>query len=96
MFQPGEEGPGGAPQMIAEGVLDAAGERPVAAYALHVASGTAARAALLPAGPGTMMAAADTLHVTVHGRGGHALAAAPRRRPDPGRLRDRDWRCRRW
>jgi amidohydrolase len=70
MFQPGEEGYGGARIMIAEGVLDAAGERPCAAYALHVAS------SILPLGvvscrPGTAMAAADTLHVTVHGRGGH-------------------------
>ena len=66
--------------MIDEGVLDAAGERPVAAYALHVAS------ALLPAGfwtgrPGPMMAAADTLRVTVTGRGGHA--SQPYRAADP-------------
>ncbi|QZN86120.1 M20 family metallopeptidase [Cellulomonas sp. C5510] len=70
MFQPGEEGDHGARHMIDEGVLDAAGERVVAAYGLHVLS------ALLPAGlvtsrPGTMLAAADTVHVTVHGRGGH-------------------------
>lgn len=70
MFQPGEEGDGGARQMIDEGLLDASGERPVAAYALHVASGE------LPLGvvagrAGTAMAAADTLHVTVRGRGGH-------------------------
>ena len=38
MFQPGEEGQGGAKIMIDEGVLDATGERPVAAYALHVIS----------------------------------------------------------
>src|SRR5215468_7744353 len=38
MFQPGEEGHAGARLMISEGVLDAAGQRPVAAYALHVAS----------------------------------------------------------
>src|SRR6202020_427534 len=38
MFQPGEEGRGGAAHMITEGVLDAAGGRPVAAYALHAAS----------------------------------------------------------
>jgi amidohydrolase len=80
MFQPGEEGCGGARQMIDEGVLDAAGERPVAAYALHVASG------LLPTGfwtgrPGPMMAAADTLQVTVTGRGGHA--SQPYRAADP-------------
>src|SRR5215468_4490440 len=70
MFQPGEEGAGGAPIMIAEGVLDAAGERPVAAYALHVSS------SILPLGlvasrAGAALAAADTLHVTVRGRGGH-------------------------
>ncbi len=80
MFQPGEEGGGGARIMISEGVLDAAGERPAAAFALHVAS------SVLPLGlvagrAGTAMAAADTLHVTVRGRGGHGsqphLAADP-------------------
>jgi amidohydrolase len=80
MFQPGEEGQGGGRIMLAEGVLDAAGERPVAAYALHVASG------LLPGGvfasrAGTVMAAADTLRVTVHGRGGHG--SQPHRAADP-------------
>ena len=80
MFQPGEEGAGGARLMIEEGVLDAAGERPVAAYALHVASG------LLPLGlvasrAGPMLAAADTLHVTVHGRGGHG--SQPQHAADP-------------
>jgi hippurate hydrolase len=80
MFQPGEEGPGGARIMVEEGVLDAAGERPAAAYALHVASG------LLPFGllasrAGTIMAAADTLHVTVHGRGGHG--SQPQNAADP-------------
>jgi len=80
MFQPGEEGYAGARQMIAEGVLDAAGDRPVAAFALHVASST------LPCGvcstkPGTMMAAADVFEVTVHGHGGHA--SQPHRAADP-------------
>ncbi|MER8182314.1 M20 family metallopeptidase [Kitasatospora sp. NPDC094015] len=72
MFQPGEEGDGGAEIMVQEGVLTAAGEdRPVAAgYALHVSS------ALLPSGvvggrPGPIMAAADRLRVVVRGRGGH-------------------------
>lgn len=80
MFQPGEEGPAGALRMIEEGVLDAAGERVVAAYALHVMS------SVLPAGlvvsrPGTMLAAADDFRITVRGRGGHGsmphLAADP-------------------
>jgi hippurate hydrolase len=71
MFQPGEEGLAGAAHMITEGVLDAAGGRPVAAYALHAAS------AQFPPGmfatrPGSMMAAADILDVTVRGHGGHA------------------------
>ncbi|MBB5131966.1 hippurate hydrolase [Thermocatellispora tengchongensis] len=70
MFQPGEEGHEGAKHMIAEGVLDAAGERVVAAYALH------AMATILPLGAfasraGSILAAADTLRVTVRGRGGH-------------------------
>jgi amidohydrolase len=71
MFQPGEEGCGGAKIMIEEGVLDAAGERPAAAYALHVASSDWPTG-VLAARPGTMMAASDLLDVTVRGRGGHA------------------------
>src|SRR5580692_5992212 len=80
MFQPGEEGFAEAEQMIAEGVLDAAGGRAAAAFALHVASST------LPQGvcstrEGTMMAAADVFEVTVHGHGGHA--SQPHRAADP-------------
>jgi hippurate hydrolase len=80
MFQPAEETAGGAALMISEGVLDAAGDRPVAAFALHVTS------AMLPLGlvasrEGTVMAAADTLEVTVHGRGGHG--SRPHMAADP-------------
>ena len=80
MFQPGEEGHAGARHMISEGVLDAAGQRPVAAYALHVAS------ADWPAGvcstrPGPMLAAAEILAVTVHGHGGHG--SEPHHAADP-------------
>jgi amidohydrolase len=80
MFQPGEEGHGGARHMISEGVLGAAGERPVAAYALHVAS------AQWPTGvfstrPGTVLAAAEVLDVTVHGHGGHG--SEPHHAADP-------------
>ena len=71
MFQPGEEGRGGAAHMITEGVLDAAGGRPVAAYALHAASAQFPRGAFATR-PGSMMAAADILDVTVRGHGGHA------------------------
>jgi amidohydrolase len=80
MFQPGEEGCAGARHMISEGVLEAAGERPVAAFGLHVTSNR------LPCGVfstrgGPMLAAADQITVTVHGRGGHA--ATPHRAADP-------------
>ncbi|GAA1247997.1 M20 family metallopeptidase [Pseudonocardia aurantiaca] len=74
MFQPGEEGFHGARYMIDEGLLDRSGPagRPDAAYALHIS-------ATLPAGevhvrPGPLMAAADTVRITVTGRGGHASA----------------------
>jgi amidohydrolase len=80
MFQPGEEGRAGARTMIEEGVLDAAGPRPVAAYGLHVTSNR------LPCGmfstrPGPMLAAADQIFVTVRGRGGHA--SMPHHAADP-------------
>jgi amidohydrolase len=71
MFQPGEEGYSGAKHMIAEGVLEAAGERPVAAYALHVSS-TQLQCGVFSTRPGPMLAAADVIRVTVRGRGGHA------------------------
>lgn len=72
MFQPGEEGHHGARHMLDEGLLEVTGVAPERAYALHIS-------ATMPAGtvqtrPGPIMAAADVLRVTVHGRGGHASA----------------------
>lgn len=66
MFQPGEEGHGGAPVMIDEGVLDGVD----AAFAIHITPN-------LPSGwvatrPGPLMASADELFIEVRGRGGHA------------------------
>ena len=66
MFQPGEEGSGGAALMIEEGVLDDVD----AAFAIHVAPN-------VPSGivawrPGAAMASADELTFVVTGRGGHA------------------------
>lgn len=80
MFQPGEEGYDGARHMIDDGVLDASDRRPEAAYFMHVTSST------YPSGnlavrPGPMMSAADVLHVTVVGSGGHA--SAPHSAQDP-------------
>jgi amidohydrolase len=80
MFQPGEEGLGGAQLMIEEGVLDAAGERPKAAYALHVFSHLV-EGGVFAVRPGPALAAADILYVTVRGRGGHA--SAPQHSADP-------------
>ncbi|MBF4629641.1 amidohydrolase [Clavibacter michiganensis subsp. phaseoli] len=70
MFQPGEEGAGGGRIMIEEGVLDAAGERPVAAYAMHVDCST--DHGLFVTRPGPMMASASGMRITVTGTGGHA------------------------
>ncbi|WP_300012530.1 M20 family metallopeptidase [Pseudonocardia sp.] len=81
MFQPGEEGFHGARHMIDEGLLDRTGPagRPEWAFALHIS-------ATLPSGeihgrPGPLMAAADTIRITVRGRGGHA--SAPQDALDP-------------
>ncbi|GAA1346068.1 M20 metallopeptidase family protein [Arthrobacter roseus] len=69
MFQPGEEGHNGAQVMIDEGVLDAAGSRPVGAYGVHMASD--APAGLFTTRAGSYMASFCQLDVTIHGRGGH-------------------------
>ena len=80
MFQPGEEGYAGAKHMIGEGVLDAAGQRPVAAFGLHVTSNRLPLGTFSTRG-GAMLAAADKIFITVHGRGGHA--SAPHKTADP-------------
>ena len=95
MFQPGEEGPAAPRTMIEEGVLDAAGTRAVAAYALHVAS------AELPYGvfssrAGPMMAAAEALDVTVTGRGGHGSQPHHAARTRSRRRARWSPRCRPW
>ncbi|GAA4838165.1 M20 family metallopeptidase [Saccharopolyspora rosea] len=80
MFQPGEEGHDGARHMIEEGLLDASGRRPDAAYALHVMSSGIPRGVFAGRG-GPMLAASNRLHVTVRGRGGHG--SMPHRAVDP-------------
>ena len=85
MFQPGEEGDHGARLMLEEGLLDLpersdGSESPITgAFALHITSA-------LPTGwlgcrGGPILAAADTLFITVKGRGGHA--SQPHRALDP-------------
>jgi hippurate hydrolase len=70
MFQPGEEGQDGAGHMIREGVLDAAGPRVIGAYGLHVMSSRVPRGQFVSR-PGTFMAGADEIAVTVRGAGAH-------------------------
>ena len=78
MFQPGEEGPGGAEPMIAEGLLDIGGA-PDAAFALHIAPNRPA--SLIACRPNEILAAADTLVLTLTGRGGHG--SMPHEANDP-------------
>ena len=68
MFQPAEEGLGGARAMIADGVLE--GPHVDTALGLHVWSGFDTGTAVVRSG--ALMAAADTFEIEVQGRGGHA------------------------
>ena len=75
IFQPAEEGPppgedGGAPMMIDEGAL--LNPEPGAIFALHVGQGTAVGYAELRAGP--MMAASQTMRITIKGRQTHGAS----------------------
>ncbi len=79
MFQPGEEGYAGARTMIEEGVLEAAGERPVAAYAVHVDCMKDSGTFFTRSGP--MLASSSSLQVHVSGTGGHP--AFPEHAIDP-------------
>ncbi|MFN2450293.1 MAG: M20 family metallopeptidase [Candidatus Baltobacteraceae bacterium] len=67
LFQPAEEGPGGAQPMIAQGALD--DPRVDAVAMLHVdprlETGT------IGITPGPVNASADEFHITVEGKGGH-------------------------
>jgi amidohydrolase len=77
MFQPAEEGLGGAPRMIAEGLLE--NPRPDYALALHVWSDLEVGKVALKAGP--VMASADTFSALIIGKGGHG--AMPQQTIDP-------------
>ncbi|OLF05751.1 amidohydrolase [Actinophytocola xinjiangensis] len=80
MFQPGEETGQGAALMIEEGVLDAAGRLPDAAYAVHVVPG---ERGVFSTRPGPLMAGALELRVSVRGQGGHASEPHQARNPVP-------------
>jgi amidohydrolase len=68
MFQPAEEGLGGAKAMIEDGVLK--GPEVDVAFGLHVSSNHDTGTAVVR--PGALLAASDRLHIVVRGRGGHA------------------------
>jgi hippurate hydrolase len=79
MFQPGEEGAGGARVMIDEGVLTAADTPVSLAFALHITSTCAS--GVVTCRPGPMMASSDSFSVRVLGKGGHG--AMPHEAMDP-------------
>jgi hippurate hydrolase len=79
MFQPGEEGFGGARVMLDEGLLDGLDAEKTRAFAIHIST-------QYPAGEirirsGALLASADNFAITVRGRGGHA--SAPHLAQDP-------------
>lgn len=82
MFQPGEEGDGGADIMIREGLLEVAGRRVDAAYALHVSSHEYPRGQWFGRS-GPLMAGADKYEVRVLGDGGHGSTPFLTRDPVP-------------
>jgi hippurate hydrolase len=77
IFQPAEEGGGGANVMVQEGILDRFDIGEV--YALHSAPGTVVGGFYTT--PGPIMAAVDTFHINIAGRGGHG--ALPHETADP-------------
>ncbi|WP_436493227.1 M20 metallopeptidase family protein [Actinokineospora sp. HUAS TT18] len=81
MFQPGEEGHHGARFMLDEGVLDAAGTPVEKALALHITSKE--QSGVIRCRPGPIMAGADSFHVVVTGKGGHASTPADAIDPVP-------------
>lgn len=70
VFQPAEEGPGGAEPMIQAGVLE--NPRVDAAVGLHLLNDYPVGTVALRAGP--VLAAADRISLLVRGRGGHGAA----------------------
>jgi hippurate hydrolase len=68
-FQPGEEGHDGAGVMLSQNMHMVSGEKPVAAYGLHVFS--QGESGVFASKKDTMMASAGDMYVTIKGRGGH-------------------------
>jgi hippurate hydrolase len=68
-FQPGEEGHGGADVMLEEGLHLVSGDKPIAAYGIHVFSSYPL--GIFGSRPGPLMASAGGMTVTFSGQGGH-------------------------
>jgi hippurate hydrolase len=68
-FQTGEEGYAGARHVIEEGLLDAQ-PAPTAAFAIHISPNIPTGVIATKSGP--LMAATDTIHIELVGKGGHA------------------------
>ena len=68
IFQPAEEGGGGGREMVKDGMMDRWGIQEV--YGMHNMPGIPVGEFAIRAG--AMMAAADTVEITVTGKGGHA------------------------
>jgi amidohydrolase len=77
LFQPAEEGLGGALAVMADGALE--GPRPDVALAMHLWNDIPY--GQIQATPGPTMASSSVFTLTVHGRGGHG--AAPHKSIDP-------------
>jgi amidohydrolase len=69
-FQPGEEGHGGADIMLEENMHMISGDKPIAAYGIHVTSSWQPPKTF-GGKPGALMASASDMIVTFKGRGGH-------------------------
>jgi len=79
IFQPAEEGPGGAQPMIRDGCLD--NPKPDAIIGAHVGNLWPVTFGQIGVKAGPLMAATDSCAVTVRGKGGHG--ATPHKTVDP-------------
>jgi hippurate hydrolase len=81
LFQPGEEGHGGAAVALHEGVLDARDGGQAVAWAFAIHQSPSIPSGVVTTRRGPLLASADELFVTLRGRGGHA--SMPHHANDP-------------